>query len=304
MFNKYLTYYSPAIQFTIFCLIVSLSFFLGAVVMNLINENWIGLTAQDLAQIQTMTQELSFKFKISNSIGLLFVLLLPSLLFSYLAYPKPMQYLGFQKQINSTFLILSLALFICTLPGVSLVEQLSRHIPIFSSKGDDHYDIMAKAMLQGSSMNDFLLNTLSICLIPAIVEELFFRACLQQVLLNWFRKNPYFILILVAVLFSAFHGQMSGFLPRVYLGLVLGLIYYFTGNILLSIIFHFLNNFITVFFSFLKAKGVIQFDIYETGDVNIFIGIAGVGLTIFLLYVLFQRKREFPIFQMSEEIKN
>ncbi|KXK42144.1 MAG: putative metal-dependent membrane protease [Bacteroidetes bacterium OLB11] len=299
MFNKYLTYYSPATQFTIFCFIVSISFVLGALVMNLYNQYSIGISSEDLSTLTNISDSVSFKLKISNSLGLIFVLLFPALTFAYLAHPKPLDYLGVQKKIQLPLFLISLLVFIVTLVGVSFVEQISRHIPGFSADGNDRYDTMAKAMLKGSSMKDFLMNTFAICVIPSIAEELFFRACLQQVLLNWIRKNPYFSVVLVAILFSAFHGQMSGFFPRFYLGLILGFIYFFTGNIIYTIIIHFLNNFITVFFSYLKELKWVQFDIYENADVNIYLGALGFILSIATLYFYIQKREPFKLFQMG-----
>lgn len=269
--------------------------------MNLFNEYYIGVSSQDILTLTNITDDISFKLKVSNSLGLIIVLLFPALIFSYLAYPKPAEYLGIQKEMSFSLLFISLLVLVVTLPGVSFIEQISRNIPGFKADSNDHYDTMAKAMLQGKGFKDFLMNTFAICLIPAIAEELFFRACLQQLLLNWMRKNPFFTIVIIAILFSAFHGQMSGFFPRLYLGLVLGLIYFFTGNILYTIIIHFLNNFITVFFSYLKELGIVQFDIYENADVNIYLGALGFVLSILLLFYLFKTRKPYKLIQIENE---
>jgi membrane protease YdiL (CAAX protease family) len=55
--------------------------------------------------------------------------------------------------------------------------------------------------------------------------------------------------VLTAVLFSALHMQFLGFLPRMFLGIVLGAFYWFSGSIYTSMIAHFVNNAVQVLFA-------------------------------------------------------
>jgi uncharacterized protein len=78
-------------------------------------------------------------------------------------------------------------------------------------------------------------------LLPGIFEEVCFRGGLQNILVRWL-KNPWAAILLTAILFSVIHISYYGFLVRFALGVVLGLIFYYTGNLWLSILFHFLYN--------------------------------------------------------------
>ena len=78
-------------------------------------------------------------------------------------------------------------------------------------------------------------------LVAALSEELFFRGLLQQILIKN-KINAHIAIVLTAVLFSAFHLQFFGFLPRLFLGLILGYLYYITQNLWVSITAHFINN--------------------------------------------------------------
>ncbi len=87
----------------------------------------------------------------------------------------------------------------------------------------------------------YLLEIFSICLLPAFVEELFFRATLQRYMLVGFAR-PMVAIIVTAFIFSLAHLSVVGLLPRLWLGLVFGYLYYDSRNIFLSMGLHFLNN--------------------------------------------------------------
>ena len=85
-----------------------------------------------------------------------------------------------------------------------------------------------------------LSNVFFLALVPAISEEIFFRGTLQQI----FHKHcsPGVSIWVTAIIFSAFHFQFYGFVPRVLLGAMLGYLFYYGRSIYLSILIHFCNN--------------------------------------------------------------
>lgn len=82
---------------------------------------------------------------------------------------------------------------------------------------------------------------LVMALAPAIFEEVLFRGAFQKVFTGW-TKNAWAGIIITSIIFSAIHFSYFGFLPRIALGIILGLIFYYTNNLWLSILLHFLNN--------------------------------------------------------------
>lgn len=87
----------------------------------------------------------------------------------------------------------------------------------------------------------FLLAFIVIAVVPGIGEELVFRGFLQ----NYFHKtfnNIHVGIWLSAILFSAIHLQFFGFVPRMLLGALFGYLYYWSGNLLMPIIAHTINN--------------------------------------------------------------
>jgi membrane protease YdiL (CAAX protease family) len=96
-------------------------------------------------------------------------------------------------------------------------------------------------MANMKSFEDYLLALLVLAAAPALFEEVLFRGGFQQVFIGW-TKSKWAGIIITSLLFSAIHFSYFGFLPRVALGMVLGLIFYHSKNIWLNILLHFLNN--------------------------------------------------------------
>lgn len=170
---------------------------------------------------------------------------------SFLTGPRPLERLGFNRlysarQVFLVILIMVLALFVSGGLG-----ELNKAIPVsetFRKSADaleKAYSAQVMAMLQLKSFGDFLLGLLVVALLPALVEELFFRAALQPPLIRLLR-HPMAGIIATALLFSIIHASWYGFLARAVLGVVLGCLYYYSANLWLSILAHFLNNAIVV----------------------------------------------------------
>lgn len=83
------------------------------------------------------------------------------------------------------------------------------------------------------------------CHNPAVGEELLFRAGLQKKLQNII-GNYHVAIWVSAFIFSAFHMQFYGLIPRMCLGALFGYIYVWSGNIWAAVFAHFLNNAITL----------------------------------------------------------
>jgi membrane protease YdiL (CAAX protease family) len=110
-------------------------------------------------------------------------------------------------------------------------------------------------MAHMTNLTDYLLAMLVMALAPAIFEEVLFRGAFQQVFIGW-TKHAWAGIIITSILFSAIHFSFFGFLPRIALGLILGLIFFYTNNLWLSILLHFLNNgFVVTQLYILTAQG-------------------------------------------------
>jgi hypothetical protein len=59
-------------------------------------------------------------------------------------------------------------------------------------------------------------------------------------------KRPLPGIILSALLFSFFHFEFEGFLPRMFLGILLGVAYWYSGSLWVPILAHFFFNAIQI----------------------------------------------------------
>ena len=305
MINRYLTFYTPSMQFVVFCAILSMSWLVGGSLIELLNTKITGLTTAQITNLTDISVAVANQFKLINSLLLVVTLLLPAVLFAYLAYPEPMKYLGLRVDIKKQHWLWAIALMIISMPFTSLLEQWSRLIPaIGQSKAlDDNYNKLAQSMLQGSSPIDLVMNIGAMCLLPAFIEEIFFRGCLQQLLLNWMKKTPFVAILVVAVIFSAFHGQLSGFVPRVFLGLLLGVAYHYSGSIWLTMCMHALNNFVTVLMVYLFNAHIIKIDMTKLPDTNLWLGLGSALAVGGVLYLFYTNRKPFLLVEVDKTIE-
>jgi membrane protease YdiL (CAAX protease family) len=122
---------------------------------------------------------------------------------------------------------------------------------------------LTKYLTQFDTPGYFILSVIIIAIIPGIGEELLFRGFLQ----NIFRKiiqNDHVAVWLAAFFFSFIHFQFYGFIPRFLLGALFGYLYLWSGNLIIPITAHFLNNFVSLFSLYIYQKGLTDFDAEST----------------------------------------
>ena len=158
---------------------------------------------------------------------------------------------------------------------------------------EDTAQAATEKLLDVDSIGGLLFNLVVIALIPAIGEELTFRGVLQQSLTR--KMNPHVAIILSAAIFSFIHFQFYGFLPRMFLGILMGYMFYITNSLWTSMLMHFVNNSTAVVLYYLSNKGVIE-DAEHFGETaNVWIIVASAAVTIGLIvwsWIKAQPKRQ------------
>jgi uncharacterized protein len=110
------------------------------------------------------------------------------------------------------------------------------------------------AFLENNSTTGLLMNLFIIAVLPALGEEFLFRGVLQRLLHEWIR-NIHAAILISALAFSAMHLQFYGLLPRFFLGVVFGYLFFWTGSLWIPIFVHFLNNATAVIYETMVANG-------------------------------------------------
>ena len=126
-----------------------------------------------------------------------------------------------------------LPLFLCFTSLGSAASNLVRLLLGFGG-----YTPPAALQLPTSS-GALLLAFLSVCVLPAIFEELLFRGLIQRALSPY---GAWFSIVVTSALFALLHSDLSQ-LPAIFaLSLFLGYVYAFTKNLSYSVLLHFANN--------------------------------------------------------------
>lgn len=118
---------------------------------------------------------------------------------------------------------------------------------------------IVETMMGTDTVGGLMANLLVVALVPAVCEEVFFRAGIQNLLQRWFR-NPHAAILVAAIVFSLGHGEIFSFMPRFVLGILLGYLYVYSGSILTNSLAHFANNALVVLLYWLVARGVLDID--------------------------------------------
>ena len=138
-------------------------------------------------------------------------------------------------------------------------EQIYRTIEKTSTQ-------IMQGFLMNTTPSGLIINIVVIAFLPAVLEELFFRAAMQKTMISLVRYR-FLGILLTSIIFSLLHFQLFSCIPRVFLGLFLGYLYVISQNIIVPIIFHFINNLTVVVGSYLFYSNLIEFDINKLGSV-------------------------------------
>jgi membrane protease YdiL (CAAX protease family) len=166
----------------------------------------------------------------------------------------------------------------------------------FETWAREHEDAAAeltKFLTTFDSPTQVILAMFVIAVIPALGEEIVFRGIIQNQLRSA-TGNIHVSIWFAAFLFSAIHLQFFGFVPRLLLGALFGYLYYWSGNLWISIFAHFVNNGFAVIAMYFYQRGSFDFDV-ESADavppqVVAVIALMTVGL-LFYFYKYFQNQK-------------
>lgn len=201
-------------------------------------------------------------------------------------------------------LLLGVSLMIISTPLIAWLIYANESITFPTSMAELEHKLrlaetsaaqLTTAFVKADSFYGFLLNVFVVALIPALCEELLFRGTLQQFFVMCF-KNKHVAVWTTAVLFSAFHMQFFGFLPRLALGVFLGYMFVYSGSLWLSVIAHFINNLIALLASYYKwNEGSIDF-LKEDFVFPVYINVLSFILCIGIVYLMHKNQKKEEVF--------
>jgi hypothetical protein len=255
---------------------------------------WNGMTGKGILDMKDELGNPAYSnaFKVIQTVSTVFGFLIPAVAAAFLLNRRPYKLLGFTKKIHWIQVVLVLAIMLTALFSSTSLGYLNQHLPVPASwkisfqNMEDKYNNEVQAIMQLKDFKDYLLGLAIMAFLPAMCEESLFRGGLQNFLTRSTNK-PWLSIIIVSILFSAVHFSFYGFLPRMFLGIVLGLVYYYTGSLWLSILAHFTNNAFAVSqFYFSHSTSVKQAAQENTPVAFIYVGLIALPFLVILLMVL------------------
>ena len=234
-------------------LLILLLFLLAGAVLSSIISTGLLLATHGL---QTdITQDANL-MRLIQFISAICTFLLPSIAMAWTCSDNPRHYLSVKKIKDGRIWILTLVCMFLFSPVINLLGLLNKQmeLPAFM----------------------------------APIEEFLFRGALQRVIGKW-TSNPHTIIWVAAILFSAFHLQFYGFLPRMILGAYFGYLLYWSKSIWIPVFAHFVNNAFAVIG---MSDSRLKDNEFITGDIPAehLLDFCLIAALSFLLFILVNRR--------------
>lgn len=239
--------------------------------------------------------------QITNQVG---GFVIPAIIFTFLVSRNQSSYLGLNKFPKAGSAVFTILLIYLMLPAIHATVELNENMQLpdflegienWMKESEADAARLTDAFLSATSLPALLLNLFMVGLLASVGEELLFRGVLVRLFGNWF-KNIHLAVIVSSILFSAFHMQFYGFLPRFLLGLIFGYLFVWSGSLWLPILAHFINNASAVLVYYMVSKEVWQTDAEEFGATeNDFLLAFSIVISMFLLGMIYIRERRKPV---------
>jgi CAAX protease family protein len=219
---------------------------------------------------------------------------LPAFMVTAINGGNAVEKIGFNEVMSGSQVLIVVSMVITGFFISGALSELNQMIPITKSatnyfqKLENEYNKQVMVLGNMKSTADFIFSIFVLALVPAIFEEMLFRGTLQQIMIA-LTRNAFAGILITSIFFSAIHLSYYGFLPRLFLGTMLGYIFYFSKNLWLSIVAHFLNNAysLTVMFALSRSGKLNMEALNETYP--LYYGVFGI-VVIILLFIAFHRE--------------
>lgn len=258
---------------------------IGAIVSFMI---WLAMTGRGIATMQTDILNPKYYAAIMwmQAVSTFLMFFLPVYFFALICYRNPAKFIGLNTRFNYKQIFILLVILLFTFPLSGALAELNKIIPIphsweiyFKAK-EAARTAQEKALININTFPKYLVSMIIIALLPAIFEEVFFRGGIQNILTRWFNR-PWIAIVITSIIFSAVHISYYGFLVRAILGVFLGLIFYYSGSLWLSILFHFLYNGIQVTALYVSSASITKNSKDIEDNFPLWAGVLALGLIIF-----------------------
>jgi len=262
----------PSLQFLFFIAIGFIILLIGtAVGFGLISAIYGLKTMMAITTLDTTIPHFIDAIWILQLAGTSLPLLLTPIFFAYVIVKDPADYIKPSFRISWQLPVLVFGISLLSFPLIEFLSNLNQKMVLppflqWMQTAQDNALKITNMMLQMKNIWSMIFNIVFIGLLTAIAEEFMFRGCLQTILQRW-TKNTHVAIWLTAFLFSAFHMEFFGFLPRLMLGATFGYLVAWSGSIWPAVLAHFINNASDVIVTYLSQHNLISI---KADDAHVF----------------------------------
>lgn len=191
--------------------------------------------------------------------------ILPAVVTMAIIYRRPFHVMGLDRAPSWLAIAIVIVFYVISLPAMNWLVEMNKamSLPLWMAgieqamrAAEDSAAEVTQEMLNINSVGQLILCVLVVGVMAGLSEEMLFRGAMLRTMQDS-RLGKHAVVWITAILFSAFHLQFYGFVPRMLLGVWLGYLFVWTGSLWVPIIAHTLNNSTVVLLSYLSNKGVI-----------------------------------------------
>ncbi len=253
---------------------------------------WIGGGNQSIESLKWL--------QLLQTIG---VFLIPCFLCAYLWSNYPLRYLSLTTFPSAKTALSTIGLILIALPAINLLGAWNQTFTLPDSlaaletlmrQQEEAAALLTERFLIADNIGILLINLTLMALLPAISEELCFRAIVIKLFSGTKSNNQpltaHLAIWASAIIFSFIHFQFYGFIPRMLMGAFFGYLLLWTGSLWVPILAHFTNNAMAVLFSYISQHTPLSSASIDTFGTNqtLWVGILSSVLFLITLF-LFRR---------------
>lgn len=231
--------------------------------------------------------------KFLQIIGALGTFVFSSMLISFFYTGSWLGYFRFGKTIRTGAVLLLIVIMVTALPAVNMLTDLNARLELpfagaerYLRQLEEQTQVLMMALVRADNFWALMVNLFMIAIIPAVGEELVFRGLIQRHLTDLFR-NGHVAVIVASVIFSLAHFQFYSFLPRFFLGMILGYAFYYGRSLWYPMIAHLVNNTLGVVFYYFYMKEAAGDTLEDIGTMELMpvtalISLVAVGVLMYI----------------------
>jgi uncharacterized protein len=283
----------PSLQFLILVAITIAVVLVGNLIGAVIVAAFYGLDmVMNIAQLDLSTPGSVNALWILQIVGTTIPLLITPLVFARFVVKQPREYLKPSFNFPWAMLVIVFCVMMVSSPLIELLSRINQDMVLPDYLGgvqkwmrdsEDKAEKLIAVLLKMDTIFGAIATVIAVGLFTAIVEELMFRGCVQTIFVKW-TGNVHAAVWITAILFSAFHMEFFGFLPRLLLGALFGYFAARSGSVWPAVWAHFLNNGTAVVVTYLYQHKKIKIN---PDDVHVFNYQAYIFSFIIVLFLLY-----------------